>query len=53
MKTEISVIITTGTVSYPFMAFNSHAEAVHFCEENGWKWVDENDFCWNLEIEGD
>lgn len=29
--------------------FSSYEEAERYCYENGWEWIDDNGFAWNLE----
>lgn len=33
-----------------FMECSTEAEAIEVCEDYGWKFEDENGFCWRLEI---
>lgn len=37
-------------VRHHLNTFNTEDEAVNFCSENDWHYVDENGFEWNLDI---
>lgn len=38
-------------VKHILKSFFTREEAVNFCEENNWEHIDENGFCWSLDIE--
>lgn len=47
-----NVYISTGFfgVEHLLASFNTEEEAVTFCNENNWEYIDENGFQWHLEI---
>ena len=47
----VEVYMVAHSCRYLFMTFNSKGEAIKFCEDNNWEWLDENEFSWLLEIE--
>ena len=48
-----NIYMTTGVFGLKCILtfFSTLEEAVTFCEENNWEYIDENDFHWSLEIE--
>lgn len=51
MKTMYEVFIQSegGVKEHGIAQFETEKEAVNFCKNHGWVWVDENDFEWNLD----
>ena len=47
---EFKVMMKSGTVCHELTTFKTEAEAIEFCKENGWIWIDENEFEWDLFI---
>lgn len=48
------VMVSEGGTKHDYLtAFESEAEAIKTGEENGWRYVDENGFDWQLEVEED
>ena len=50
-KTIYTVIIKSayGTTS-SLISFDTEEDAILFCEQEGWVFIDENNFEWSLEI---
>lgn len=44
------IIISIG-INHTLFNVETEKEAMNFCEENNWKWIDENKFTWNLDYE--
>lgn len=47
------VFLKSGGVKQYFTQFQTEAEAESFCKENGWEWLDENEFLWDLDYAED
>ena len=47
------VTVWLGDADYliEFLDFECKEEAIAFCEEHHWEWVDDNGFCWELVID--
>lgn len=47
-----NVYISTGFfgVKHLLVSFPTEEEALNFCNENNWEYIDENGFQWDLEI---
>ena len=43
------VYMESGSVKHPLTQFETEEEAVRFCEENNWAWIDSNNFEWGLD----
>lgn len=46
-------IKSAGGAKKQLTEFKSKAEAENFCKANDWKYVDENDFVWDMDYEED
>ena len=47
----MAVYMTSGQgCEFLFQTCETEQEAIDVCESFGWKMVDENGFCWSLEI---
>ena len=46
---EITIYMVASPVKYPFMTVENEKQALEFCEDNNWEWMDENGFVWDLE----
>jgi len=51
VKKQWQVFMVAGSVKHLFMSFDSEDDVERFCESNNYSWLDENEFCWDLEIE--
>ncbi len=51
MSKRYQVYLKAGTVKQDFIEFETEAEAESFCKENGWSWIDGNEFEWDLDYE--
>ena len=48
------VYMTSGQgCEFVFQACENEQEAIDVCEAFGWKYTDDNGFCWGLEIRED
>jgi len=46
---KYKVIMTARTVSHDYVCGLTEREAIDFCEENNWVYLDENCFEWSLD----
>jgi hypothetical protein len=51
MRNRVKVFMTNGSMRHLLDVFFTYEEALRFCRSFNWYWVDENSFCWDLEIE--
>lgn len=42
-------IVSAGGVRYDLICGLTEQEAIDFCEENNWEYMDENCFVWDLD----
>ena len=50
----MAIYMTSGHgCEFLFQKCNNEHDAVEVCESLGWEMVDENGFCWSLEIRED
>ena len=49
-KRGFGIRITAGSVKHDWMSGLTYKAARDICTQNGWTWVDENEFAWNMEI---
>lgn len=47
------VIVSAFGVKHHLVGQLTEEEAYNFCVEHNWRWLDENEFEWSLEIEDD
>lgn len=40
-------------VKQPIVSFDTESEALEFCVDYEWEWMDSNNFVWNLDYEED
>lgn len=45
------ILKSPGGVRKELTSFGTEEEAESFCKENGWEWVDENGFMWDMDYE--
>lgn len=45
------VSIAAGSVKRHLAYFETEEEALQFCYDNHWVWLDQNEFEWNLEVD--
>ena len=45
------VMMEAGTVRQPLVTCKTKEEAIEFCKDNNWIWIDENQFEWDLYID--
>lgn len=43
-------MVSAGGVKECLATFRTEEEALCFCDNNNWRWVDENEFEWSLEV---
>ena len=49
---EFKIILKSlGAVRKELTSFATEEEAESFCKENGWEWVDESGFMWDMDYE--
>ena len=51
VKGYFEVVMRCGFIRRDLMAFETEKEASDWCDNSSWKWLDENDFEWDLDIE--
>ena len=45
------ILKSPGDVRKELTSFATEEEAESFCKENGWEWIDENGFMWDMDYE--
>lgn len=45
------ILKSPGGVRKELTSFGTKEEAESFCKENGWEWIDENGFMWDMDYE--
>ena len=45
------ILKSPGDISKELTSFGTEEEAESFCKENGWEWIDENGFVWDMDYE--
>ena len=45
------ILKSPGDVRKELTSFATEEEAESFCKENGWEWIDENGFVWDMDYE--
>ena len=45
------ILKSPGDVRKELTSFGTEEEAESFCKENGWEWIDENGFMWDMDYE--
>lgn len=45
------VVIKSGSTKEDLFAFETENEAIQWCNDNHWEWMDENEFVWECDIE--
>lgn len=41
--------ISCGWIRHDWLSGLTEGEAIEICEENNWQWIDENNFCWDMD----
>lgn len=45
------ILKSPGDIRKELTSFGTEEEAESFCKENGWEWIDENGFVWDMDYE--
>lgn len=48
--TKYTVIARTPYTRFPIITFDTEKEAYMYCDEEGWTFMDENEFVWDLDV---
>ena len=50
-STKYTVIAYTSYhTQFPLITFDTEREAYMYCDEEGWTFIDENEFMWTLDV---